>query len=399
MSSVPSCSPDFDHAAQTARAIRLAALDADMLPWLWPQRIPLGGVTLLAGDPGLGKSLVTLDLVARVSRGISWPDEQGSGSLAPGADASDSQLHAPSSVLLLSAEDDLADTVRPRLEALGADLSKVVAIPAIPGQQVESMRSFSPFGLDNDDTPPLHQRAFELRHDLARLDQLLRAMSDCRLLVIDPISAYLGGVTDQDNCEIRSLMWPLAALAQQHAVAVLAVTHLRKENGAALDRAMGGRAFIATARAVWLVAKDPKSPQRRLLLPIKNDLAPEVSGLAFTIKSQPCSSEPIVQWSTDTIAVPAKTNQISANTIPGDARPRGRPNTERKDAMDWLRTRLACGPAPTSDVQEDADANGINKRTLRRAFSELHGETIRVGIGPYGRWMWQLSGSRGRTAS
>jgi hypothetical protein len=284
---------------------------------------------------------------------------------------------------LLTAEDDLAETVLPRLEALGADASKVVAIPAIPGQHVEPKSSGSLLALGADNTKPLGHRVFELRRDLARLDQLLRAMPDCRLVIVDPISAYLGDVNEQANSDVRGLMLPLAALAQQHSVSLLAIIHLRKKEGAAIYRTMGSLAFVAAARAAWLVSKDPRAAQRRLFLPLKNNLAPDTSGLAFTIESQPATNHPIIQWSSEPVS-------ISAETIVGNARPRGRPDAACQDAMDWLRRRLAKGDAPARDIQEEADAYGISKATIRRAFRELGGEAVKTGFGIFGEWVWRL---------
>jgi hypothetical protein len=208
-------------------------------------------------------------------------------------------------------------------------------------------------------------------------------MPDCRLVIVDPISAYLGDVNEQCNSEVRGLLLPLAALAQQHGVAVLAVSHLRKKEGAAIYRTMGSLAFVAAARAAWLVSKDPKEPQRRLLLPLKNNLARDVGGLSFTIESHATTNEPVIDWSPDPIA-------ISAESIAGSARPNGRPNAEREDAKDWLRNRLAKGAAPGRDVQEAANAHGIKEITLRRAFRELRGEAVKVGEFPFGQWMWRL---------
>jgi hypothetical protein len=384
----PSPPPSFRHAAEIAGAVRLAQLGPATLQWFWPQRIPLGRVTLLAGDPGIGKSLLALDIAARASRGTAWPDA----AFNPQSEIRNPQSPvspspplpvSPSSVLLLTAEDDLADTVRPRLEALGADAAKVVAIPAIPGQHVGATLNYSLSGHDSHNTKPLRDRAFELRRDLARLDQLLRAMPDCRLVIVDPISAYLGDVNEQANSEVRGLMLPLAALAHEHNVAVLAVTHLRKKEGAAIYRAMGSLAFVAAARAAWLVAKDPKQPQRRLFMPLKNNLAADTSGLAFKIESDATTSQPIIHWSPDPI-------DTSADTIAGNARPRGRPDAACQDAMNWIQKRLAKGPVPARDVQEEADAHGISKATVRRAFRELRGEAVKTGFGIFGEWMWQL---------
>lgn len=119
----PFSKPSFENAARVVGAVNLKSLTKRSTEWLWPQRIPIGEITLLVGDPGLGKSLVALDIAARVSTATPWPDNQ------PAARSEDSedpatQTLAPSSVLLLNAEDNLASTVLPRLEALGADSEK-----------------------------------------------------------------------------------------------------------------------------------------------------------------------------------------------------------------------------------------------------------------------------------
>ena len=112
---------DASPVTSATRALVVVCL-ADVKPMpvelLWPGRVALGKVTLLAGDPGLGKSLVTLDMAARVSRGVAWPDD-------PTADGQ------AGSVVLLSAEDDLADTIRPRLDAAGADNNRITALTAV----------------------------------------------------------------------------------------------------------------------------------------------------------------------------------------------------------------------------------------------------------------------------
>jgi hypothetical protein len=120
-----------------------------------------------------------------------------------------------------------------------------------------------------------------------------------------------------------------------------------------------------------------------LFLPIKNNLAADTSGLAFTIESDATTSQPVIHWSPDPI-------DTSAETIAGNARPGGRPDAEREDAKDWLRNRLANGSAPSSDIQEEAVAHGINERTLRRAFRELRGEAVKDGEFLFGQWKWKL---------
>jgi putative DNA primase/helicase len=234
-------------------SVRVADVPKVDVAWLWPGRIALGKVTLLAGDPGLGKSFVTLDIAARVSRGAQWPGQ--CTPLAPREAIllAEREEHTPASVVLLSAEDDVADTIRPRLEAHAADCERIHVVRSVAARDADSS----------------YRRSFDLSRDLSHLESLFDRLPDCRLLVIDPVSAYLGRNIENTNSEVRGLLGPLAALAAERNLAVLAVTHLRKEEGAAMYRTMGSMAFIAAARAAWIVCKDKDDPRRRLLLPVK----------------------------------------------------------------------------------------------------------------------------------
>ena len=161
-------------------------------------------MTLLAGDPGLGKSLVSLDLAARVSRGASWPDSP--------------LLSQPvGKAVLFNAEDDLADTIAPRLDLAGADDSKIIAIEGVESR-------------DSDGKSTLRW-SFSLERDLSRLEEVLIAYPGICLVVIDPISAYCGNTDTHKNADVRSLLAPLAVLAGRFHVAVVCVTHLSKTSG------------------------------------------------------------------------------------------------------------------------------------------------------------------------
>jgi hypothetical protein len=377
---------NLPRAARIAGAVRLADVVPTGIRWLWPGRIPLGRVTLLVSDPGLGKSLLTLDIAARVSRAAPWPDQ--CSPLAPReenrlAERDDYTLPSafplpPSSVLLLTAEDDLADTIRPRLEALGADCQKILA--------VNTWSSFAETAKNESrrDSSTCVPRAFALNRDLARLKNLLDAIADCRLIIIDPISAYLGGTNEHANADIQSLLTALAALARERELAVLVVSHLRKKEGAAIYRTMGSLAFVAAARAVWVLCKDPADANRRFFLPIKNNLAPDVAGLAYSIGASGDHRTPVIRWSPEPV-------HFTTETLPA-ARPRGRPDDERQFAIDWLQRQLAETPLPTRKLKEDAAAFGISYGTLRRAFRSLDGEAIQSGW-PFKSWHWKLPGT------
>jgi len=238
--------------------VSLADVEAKPVRWLWPSRIALGKLTLLVGDPKVGKSFITLDLAARVSRGDGWPD-------CPACTS------APGGVVLLSAEDDLGDTIRPRLDAAGADVSRIKALVAVKRFDFKAGGE--------------RQCFFDLSEDLAAMEQAILDVPDCRLVVIDPITAYLGAADSHKNAEIRGLLAPLSEIASRRRVAIVAVTHLRKGEGRAMYRAIGSIAFTAAARAVFSVSKDKDDPtgQRRLVLPVGNNLGNDTTGLAYRL--------------------------------------------------------------------------------------------------------------------
>jgi hypothetical protein len=370
------------NAAEIAGAVRLNDIKPIPTKWLWPGVIPLGRVTLLTGDPGAGKSLLTLDVAARVSSGLPWPDSNAECRM-PNAESkpsaiphsalhiphsSDSPLRAPCSVLLLTSEDDLADTVRPRLEAAGADCDRILAISSVPGEH-------------SGDVP----RPFALNRDLKRLANLLDAMPDCRLVIIDPISSFLGTTNEHANADVRAILAALTAIARDRNIAVLTVGHLRKKEGAAIHRTIGSLAFVAGARAVWLVTKDPNDENKRLLLPVKNNLASHATGRAFTIE-QDNHPAPTLEWLPDPV-------EVTADTLPNIGRPAGRPDDERQHAITWLQERLAKGSRAVRDLKEESDAHGISYRTLCRAFRAIGGEAAREAIAPFNRWVWKLPGT------
>lgn len=334
--------------------VRLSAVKPEPVAWLWPGRIALGKLTLIAGDPGLGKSLLTLDMASRVSTGAGWPDHRG-------------ERITPGGVVLLSAEDGVADTIRPRLDAAGADVARIVALEAI--------RSVGDNGRES-------ARTFDLSRDLPALEAAIGSVDGCRLVVIDPVTAYLGGVDSHKNAEIRGLLAPLGAIAERHRVAVVAVTHLNKSGGGpAIYRAMGSLAFAAAARAAWAVSKDKDDPRRRLLLPIKNNIAPDTGGLAYRIEPLGVDGCPVVAWEPDPVNVSAD------DALAGD-RDDGGGRTERDDAADWLRDLLAHGPRPARDVERDARDAGYSIATVRRAKAAIGVVSRKPAFG--GPWEWTL---------
>jgi hypothetical protein len=202
---------------------RASDIQPERLEWVWPGRIARGKVALLGGPPGLGKSQVTANIAAIVSSGGEWPCGEG---------------RAPQGgVLILSAEDGIADTIVPRLIAAAADLEQVHIIAAATRPDGTGRRTFS------------------LKTDVDLLERLAQEAGSVRLIIIDPISAYMGGADGNGNVETREVLEPLAEMANRLGIAVVAVTHLNKGgagNQSALNRFAGSIAFVAAARSAYL---------------------------------------------------------------------------------------------------------------------------------------------------
>jgi putative DNA primase/helicase len=346
---------DAKAAAPSAIMRAFSEIKPETLKWLWPGRIPLGKLTLLVGDPGLGKSLATIDVAARVSRGASFPDGE---ACEPGA------------VIMASAEDDPADTIRPRLDNAGADVARV--------HTLEGMR----VTLADNSTV---ERAFDLGTGITTLEDALTRVRGVRLIIVDPISAYLGGADSNANAEVRGLLAPLAALAAKHAVAVLCVTHLRKSAGPAVHRAIASIAFTAAARAVWAVASDPSDANRRLMVAVKQNLSPNVGGLAFRVITQ--NGLPLLDWESGIITLNA--NDVLSVEDRED-------HSEHKEAVEWLREYLADGPVGASEAIRAANAVGVTRTTLWRAANSL--AVVKRKLGGRGAgWEWSLQDSKNPT--
>lgn len=238
--------------AYRLRVHDVADIDPKPVQWLWPKRLPLGKLCLLAGDPGLGKSYLTLYFAARVSLGGPWPDHS---SDAPRGN-----------VLISSVKDGMADTIRPRLGALGADLSMIRIVEAI----VES---------DADN------RALSLVDNLQLLEREIIG-SDTALLILDPILAFTGVKDTHRASDVRAVLGLLAAMAKVTGCTILAVMHLNKRSGEfnSIYRITGSGDFAATARSVMVLGKHPEIEGRRVFAPVKMNLSamPESLECDFT---------------------------------------------------------------------------------------------------------------------
>lgn len=308
--------------------------------WLRPG-IPFGMLTLLIGDPGVGKSLLTCDLAARTSE------------------------HAH--VLLASAEDAPGATIRPRLEAAGANLALIGAL---------RMRRH---GIDE---------GIALPDDVAALDQAVQDQQ-ARLVVIDPLMAHLPeSVNSWRDQSVRRALAPLARMASERNCAVVVVAHLNKlRGGDPLYRSGGSIGVPAAARSALLLARDPEDPDgtERILAHVKCNVGPKVASLT-------CTVEPVtLDDGTPTARLrPTGSSTASADDLLDTLH--GTERTERNEAAELLRAELSSGPQPVKELKAAAEDAGIAWRTVERAKSLIGAKATRESDGSSGtgRWIWHL---------
>ena len=342
---------------------KVSDIQAKPIRWLWQGRIARGKVSILAGNPGLGKSQITASLAAIVSIGGIWPV--------------DKTRCERGNVVILSAEDDPADTIRPRLEAAEADLSRVNILDGIVRHSDGS-------------------RALSLKSDMDKLGATLTEIGNVALVVIDPITAYLGDADSHKNAEIRGLLTPLADLAAKHETAVVCVSHLNKSGGSdAMMRVTGSLAFVAAARAAFLVAKDKENEARRLFLPMKNNIGNDRTGLAFSVQSAQVDSAAglidtsRVMWEAEPVTVTA--DEAMREHAEGG-------QTAIDEAAEWLNELLTeeGGKIDRRDALKSAEAMGFKARTVQRARKKMALIVEQSGFGKDKRSVWKLPESPNR---
>jgi AAA domain len=321
------------------------------IEWLWPGRVAAGKLTLIDGDPSQGKSLLTLDLVARLTAGRPLPDGPAFG--------------PPQSVVLVGTEDGLGDTVRPRLQAAGADLTRVHTFDVH----------------DANGAPRLP--AFPQDYDLLR-ETLLE--TGARLVVIDPLAAVLAAAGGLSGFHVRRALGPLAALADETRAGVIMIRHLTKggQGRRAIYRGGGAIDIIGSARTAFLVAPHPQDDSLRVLACTKINVAEPPPSLGFRIVGND-DGQSAVTWTgpvdicADDLVVPI-------------TQPRG----SVEQARTFLEELLRDGPRSSDEVYRQAQEAGHSRRTIERAKAELRVrsevQATEPGkpLGQGKQWLWRL---------
>ena len=305
-----------------------SAVKQRKVDWLWYPYIPYGKITILQGDPGEGKSTFILHVAALLTTGQKMPDGTGGGS--------------KQTVIYQCAEDDLADTIKPRLVAAGADCDKVAYI------------------IDDNS---------ELSFTDSRIEEVL-AKTGARLLVIDPIQAFLVQDADmQSAARMRTALGKLADVASRYQCAVVLVGHLNKfQSGKNLYRGLGSIDIAAIARSVLMISRDHDDPSIRYMVPVKASLAPEGSAVGFTFAGGS------FQW--------LGQREVDINSLAPSVFAQ---SDKLEQAKTYLLRILKDGDLPSNQIYEMVAELGIKKRTVEAAKKE-------VGIQVYRKksaWYWR----------
>jgi predicted ATP-dependent serine protease len=330
----------------------MADIEPEAVDWVWPGRIARGKLTLIAGDPGMGKSQIAIDITARVTKAALWE---------PARDS-----HAPSgSVLILTAEDSAADVVRPRCEAADADLRRVHRLKSVV------LKDGS-------------RRTFSLQHDLTALGKKMDEIGDVALVIVDPLTSYMGSgdkIDSHRTTDVRAVLEPLADWAEKHRVAVVGITHPPKNAPAkAIHALVGSIAFVAAARLVFLAIEEADT-ERRLLLAVKNNLGRLADGLGYHLEQTFISKNILasrVVWDTRPVTVTANEALAASKEDP----------RVLAEAKEFLRAELADSPRPATDLKKAAGNAGLSWSTVQRAQKRLGIKPRKVGL--EGGWEWAL---------
>jgi RecA-family ATPase len=317
------------------------------IEWLLPGRIPFGEITIMAGDPGLGRSLLTVQLVARLTRG---------------------ELGQARSVLMLTAEDSPEYTVRPRLEAAEASLEGV---------------DFGVVDREGIETP------FVFPADVGKLRKLVQERNT-GLVVVDPLAAHLaGGINSWKDQEVRTALAPLSALAEETRSAILVVAHLNKgQSEDPLQRLGGSIGIPAAARSVLILARDPDDPDgeqgsRRVLAHVKSNLGSLEPSVRYRIERVALADPSGETVETARMVEEGEAPYTGAELLAAPLAERG---AKLREAITFLEADLRSGERPVREVQRAAQELGIKEETLRRAKDELGVKSRRLERG----WAWRL---------
>ena len=328
--------------------VRCADIVSASVSWLWEPYLARGKLAVLDGDPGTGKSFVTIDLACRLSRGRPMPGTAGT-------------TAQPATVLLMNAEDDARDTIRPRVLAADGDPERV-RVFAAPGIGLERVPRFP--------------------EDFDRLEAAVRE-TQAALVVIDPMMAFFPpDVCANNNQAICAALLPLSALAASTGACVLLVRHLRKSGGAsAAYRGLGSIGILGTVRTGLMIARHPDDAELRVLTLSKTNIGPQGQSLGFRFGRSGANGPTVIDW--------AGPLDVTPDDLFGAGLPSRAGSRTRERAAEWLRDCLVNGARRATDVQTAARAAGIPDRTLDRVKAAVGVRSEAVKENGKVEWWWR----------
>lgn len=309
--------------------------------WLWPNRYVANAVNILSGDPGSGKTFLCCHMAAAVTRGAPWPDGTGT---------------APRGSVLIVSSEDPPGILRKRLDDHGADPQKVSILTGVrDGQQ---------------------RKGFDLNQHLQALERVLDAMPDLRLLILDPITAYMGKTNSNSNAEVRVTLDPVTELAARRKITIMGVNHHNKRQDLNyIYRGLGSMGFVGVARSSWAVVVDKEDPDVCILAPVKTNYSVKPTGLRYRLIDGVVTFEPGV-W---------------AGKLDDQVQQPRNSKLRIEECAAWLKDRLSSGAVLSASIFEEAKEQGFNKDLCFRAKERLGVQCKKAGF--KAGWFWTLPGA------
>lgn len=321
---------------------KMSSIQEETAQWLWDRIIPLGGLTVVAGEGESGKSNLVSDIAARITRGLDFPDGAKGG--------------APADVLYVGVEEDVKCVLRPRLRKFGADLDRVHYAYGIT-EQVNGREIVVPWKFE----------------ELVLLRESLEDNRNIKMVVFDPIGCYFGQSDSYKDSEIQALLQPLSKMGQDLGVTMVAIAHLGKnETRSIKNRILGSVAIPNTARTVIGVIRD-KANQQSYMGVCKSNFNSKRKSLPYTIKDDELTFASELDTDIDTML------KVAA----GDS---GRNADTRGVAEQIIQRELASGPKTAAEVKAACEAAGCGEKSAERAAKLLGVQSVRKGFPSYTEW-------------
>lgn len=329
-----------------AHIINVDEVELKPIRWLWHQVFPLGKVSLLVGDGGAGKSYFANYMASRITTGRDWIDPE--------------KNQPVGSVIIITTEDGVADTIKARAVLMGTDQKKLKIIDGVSE------------GMNKD------VMSLVIGESLALIEKAIIKVGNVRQLVFDPITEFIGKIDDHRAAPTRTALAPLAALAEKHNIAILLISHLNKDDAKKLIyRTTGSQSYVNMARAVWAIAEDEETEDRRFLMPIKQNLSKKPPALAFSIidgQGIVFEREPV---------------KVAADIVFGTEDQKYE-KSQLEEAKAFLLETLELGSVRANEIFKDAHQAGISERTLWRAKSALKIIAAQTSDEDNRFWIWKL---------